>query len=777
MLKKIIALGLLSVIALVLAVPQIYKTQRSGEVTAEALEQPVTVNYDQHGVPHIQAQNLDDMYFALGYVHAQDRLFQMESMRRLAKGELAEVFGPDLVATDKIFRTLGLARHARDYVARADKTTEAWRAFEQYLAGVNHYQNSAKLPVEFDLLGIEPRPFTTEDSISVAGYMAYSFAVAMRTEPLMTFVSDKLGEDYLDLFALDRPAQAPQLQADTLASLTRLGEHSVLPQSMSQFEGSNAWAISGSRTANGKPILESDPHIQFGVPGTWYEAHVTAGDFELYGHHLPLVPPAMLGHNRKFGWGITMFQNDDIDFYLERANPHNIDQVWATDQWQDVVKVEETILVKGQAPEQLTVRITRNGPIINDIFPGFSDAQPVSLWWTYTNTDNPMLEAFYGMNHASSIEEFQQAVQGIHAPGLNIMYADSSNHIGWWAAARIPKRPAHVQPWHILDGASGEDSPQGFYDFSFNPQSVDPENGFIVSANHRPQPQQGLMTPGYYNFDARAEKITKALNALEDASLDNQQPLQLDTASDYARDALKIMVQYLKSDHDAELIDQLQNWDGNFTKEAVAPSVFIEWQYQLSQLAFADEVGDQLFALMTDTRKIDFGFYNLLQSPQSPWWNHTGDDQLNTMSDIINRSWQLAQTALTENLGNDWREWQWQRVHTLELNHAFAQSSLLRPIFNIGPSPVPGSHAVPNNLSQKFRSGHQAVNAGPSTRRLIDFSQPEKSLGILPAGQSGNPFDPHYDDQFAAYVAGEYRQQILDAADIVNKRTLMLVPE
>lgn len=782
MLKKIIILGLAIIAMLVLAIPQIYKTQRSGEVVADALQQPVTVNYDQHGVPHIKAQNLDDVYFALGYVHAQDRLFQMETLRRLARGELAEIFGPELLPTDKLFRTLGLNRHARTYVKNSDKTTAAWRAFENYLAGVNHYQDNAKLPVEFDLLGIEPRPFTVEDSVSVAGYMAYSFAVAMRTEPLMTFVSTELGAEYLKLFALDQPAGPQMITAQsvtpqTLASLTQVGQHSILPNMLSQFEGSNAWAISGSRTASGKPILESDPHIQFGVPGTWYEAHLQTDDFELYGHYIPLVAPALLGHNRKFGWTLTMLQNDDMDFYLERVNPDNSNQVWATDQWQDIETINETIAVKGQPPQQLTIRVTRNGPIINDIFPGFTDAQPVSVWWAYTHAENHMLEAFHGMNHATAIADFQQSVRGIHAPGLNIVYADNSDNIGWWTTARVPKRPAHVRPWHILDGATGADSPQGFYDFSFNPQAVNPDDGFIVSANHRPQPRKGLMIPGYYNFDARAEKIIGRLKDQEQATLENQKPLQLDHGSDYARDALKILLQHLDDETNVELIQQLQTWDGNFTEQGIAPSVFVEWQYQLARLAFDDELGEELFELMTQTRKIDFGFYNLVQSSESPWWNHTKDDTLNTMNDIVNHSWKLALDVLEQELGSDWQQWQWQRLHTLELNHAFSQSPLLRPIFNIGPVSVPGGHAVPNNLSPGFRSGKQPALYGPSTRRLIDFAEPEKSLGILPAGQSGNPFDPHYDDQFEAYVAEQYRQQILDDADIVNKKTLMLLPE
>jgi penicillin amidase len=701
-------------------------------------------------------------------------------MRRLAQGRLAEIFGSKLIKTDTLFRTLGISRHADQYVANANKNTPAWQAFDNYLSGVNHFQSTGKLPIEFDLLGIKPTAFTLEDSVSVAGYMAYSFAVAMRTEPVMTYIANQLDSEHLELFDLDQANNSGlAINQDTLASLTQLGELSELHQSLGQLEGSNAWAIHGSRTASGKPILESDPHISFSVPGTWYEAHVQTGDFEMYGHHLPLVAPAMLGHNRQFGWGITMFQNDDIDFYLEKTNPDNAKQVWSTDHWQDIQTYPEVIRVKDEADVNIEVRTTRNGPIINDVFDGYSNSQPVSLWWTFTQSDNPMLEAFYGMNHANNIDEFALAVQGIHAPGLNIMYANADNNIGWWAAARIPKRPDHVLPWQILDGASGLDSPQGFYDFKYNPQEVNPDRGYIVSANARQHKYLDFMTPGYYNFPARAEKITEKISALDQATLANQQPIQLDIGSDYAKRALTTMLTTLaesEKSNNPELVQQLQQWDGNFTLSSIAATVFIEWQYQLAEQAFNDELGDDLFGLMKRTRKIDYGFYNILKAPNSPWWNSINNDQVNSMSDVVNNSWETTLTTLSNNLGENWRDWQWQKVHTFELAHALGASKLLRPLFNIGPVPVVGAHAVPNNLSQKFTSGHHSVTAGPSTRRLIDFAQPEKSLGILPAGQSGNPFDRHYKDQFELYTQGQYRPQIMDMDTSSTKSTLTFQP-
>ncbi|WP_256591654.1 penicillin acylase family protein, partial [Pseudomonas sp. HMWF006] len=290
---------------------------RQGQVELRNLQGSVTVRYDERGVPHIRAENETDLYRALGYVHAQDRLFQMEAMRRLARGELAEVLGPKLLDTDKLFRSLRIRERAASYVASLDKQSPAWKALQAYLDGINQYQDSHAAPVEFDVLGIPKRPFTAEDSISVAGYMAYSFAAAFRTEPLLTYVRDQLGADYLNVFDLDwqpkgvlakgHAKATPGLAAadwKDLNALARLSEQALLDNGLPQFEGSNAWVIAGSRSQSGKPLLAGDPHIRFSVPSVWYEAQLSAPGFELYGHHQALVPFAFLGHNLDFGWSL-----------------------------------------------------------------------------------------------------------------------------------------------------------------------------------------------------------------------------------------------------------------------------------------------------------------------------------------------------------------------------------------------------------------------------------------------------------------------------------------
>ncbi|MBP5126196.1 penicillin acylase family protein, partial [Pseudomonas protegens] len=281
---------------------------RQGQVELNGLQGSVTVRYDERGVPHIRAENEADLYRALGYVHAQDRLFQMEVLRRLSRGELAEVLGPKLVDTDKLFRSLRIRERADSYIAGLDHQSPAWKALEAYLDGINQYQDNHASPIEFDVLGIHKRPFTAEDTVSVAGFMAYSFAMAFRTEPLLTYIRDELGNDYLKVFDLDwqpkgvlakgkTPPSAPLAAVDWqgLGRIARLSQQALEEAGLPQFEGSNAWVVSGSRTKSGRALLAGDPHIRYSLPSVWYEAQLSAPGFELYGHHQALVPFAFLG--------------------------------------------------------------------------------------------------------------------------------------------------------------------------------------------------------------------------------------------------------------------------------------------------------------------------------------------------------------------------------------------------------------------------------------------------------------------------------------------------
>ena len=762
---------------------------RQGQVALNTLQAPVTVRYDERGVPHIQAGNQLDMYRALGYVHAQDRLFQMEIMRRLARGELAEVLGPKLVDTDKLFRSLRIRERAARYITELDHQSPAWLALQAYLDGINQYQATRAKPVEFDLLGITPRPFTAEDTLSIAGYMAYSFAAAFRTEPLLTYVRDQLGSDYLKVFDLDWQPQgvlAPVLAASdwkTLGTLARLSDQALSQAGLPQFEGSNAWAVSGQRTQSGKPLLAGDPHIRFSAPSVWYEAQLSAPDFELYGYHQALVPFAFLGNNRDFGWSLTMFQNDDLDLIAEKTNPDNPNQVWYHGQWVDMSSSEQHIAVKGEAPVTFTLRQSPHGPIINDVLGATAGNTPIAMWWGFLESRNPILEGFYQLNRADSLSKARMAARHIQAPGLNLVWASATGDIGWWAAAQLPKRPAGVNPSFILDGSTAQADKDGFYPFSANPQEENPARGYIVSANFQPVSPANIQIPGYYNLADRGQQLDRQLS---DASvkwtLENSRALQLGTTTDYGQRVLKPLLPVLRevvSDPiERKWVEHLAQWKGDYPLDSTAATLFNQLLFNLTDAAMHDELGEAFFDPLLSTRVIDAALPRLAASPDSPWWDNRNTAQTETRADTVKSAWRASIAHLKATLGDDFSQWHWGRAHTLTHDHPLGRQKPLDRLFNVGPFAAPGSHEVPNNLSAKLGPAPWAVTYGPSARRLIDFADPSHSLTINPVGQSGVPFDKHYSDQAQSYVQGDYDTPHMDEAEIqLNTRsTLRLVP-
>lgn len=765
--------------------------QRDGETRLTHLQAPVSVRYDERGVPHIRAENEADLYRALGYVQAQDRLFQMEMIRRLARGELAEVLGPKLIATDRLFRSLRIREHADAYVARHDKNTPAWKALQAYLDGINQFQDSHPRPLEFDVLGIPKRPFTAEDTLSVGGYMAYSFAAALRTEPLLTYVRDELGADYLKVFDLDWQPQGvldstPELSSIDWKGLNQLAwlSNQALEQAgLPQFEGSNAWAVSGSRTRSGKPLLAGDPHIRFSVPAVWYEAHLSAPGFELYGHHQALNPFASLGNNMDFGWSLTMFQNDDLDLIAEKTNPQNPNQVWYHGQWVDMTTTGQQIAVKGQEPVTFTLRRSPHGPIVNDVIGATAGATPIAMWWSFLESDNPILEGFYEANRADSLEKMRAAAEKIQSPGLNIVWANAKGDIGWWAAAQLPIRPEGANPNYILDGSSGQADKLGFYPFSANPQEENPARGYIVSANFQPVSPTGMQIPGYYNLADRGQQLNKQLSDVSVKwDLENSKTLQLGTQTDYATRVLQPLLPVLRdaiSDPEEKaLVDRLASWKGDYAVDSVGATLFNQFLFDLSEAVFHDELGDGFFETLLSTRVIDAALPRLAVDASSPWWDNRNSPANESRTDTVKVAWHATVSHLKSTYGLNADEWLWGKAHTLTHAHPLGSQKPLDQLLNVGPFAVPGTHEVPNNLSARIGPAPWPVTYGPSTRRLIDFADPGHALGINPVGQSGVLFDKHYSDQAQTYINGGYVPQHLSEEGVAKNAQgiLRLVP-
>jgi len=796
---KILAISLAALVVLLAAGAAWYvhskQPWRDGSVALKQLKAPVIVRYDERGVPHLRAESEADLYRALGYVHAQDRLFQMELMRRLARGELAEILGPKLLEVDRLFRTLELRAHADAYVAKMDKNSPIYRALSAYLDGINQFQATHPAPIEFDLLGIPKRTFTPADTLAVAGYTAYSFAAALKTEPALSFVRDKLGADYLRVFDLEWHPQGVLAPGPTavaglsnadwrdLERLALLSADALELAGVPAFEGSNAWVVSGQRTASGKPLLAGDPHIAFSAPSVWYEAHLSSPGFELYGHFQALTPFALLGHNSRFGWSLTMFQNDDMDLIAEKRNPDNANQVWYHGKWVDLRQREETIAVKGAAPVKIMLRRSPHGPIVNSALGASAGATPIAMWWAFLETENPAMEAFYELNRADTLAKARTASSKLHAPGLNIMWASASGDIAWWAAALLPIRPAGVDPSFILDGSSAESDKNGFHPFSENPHEENPSRGYIMTANQQPTPGSGLPVPGYYNLWDRAEELNKSLSA-PGVKWDTarSQALQLDVHTGYAARVLPFLLPVLREvvtdPGERALLEQLGAWDGAYTLQSSMPTLFNQLLYELAAAALSDELDDAQFKNLLKTRALDFVLPRLAADEGSPWWDDVKTPARETRADTVKLMWRASIDHLQKTFGPDPAGWAWGKAHTLTHNHPLGQQKPLDRLFNVGPMPAPGGREIPNYLGGFIGSAPWAVTIGPSTRRVVDFVDAGHARGINPVGQSGVLFDAHYADQADDFIHGRSEPQHLIEADVAAsaRSTLKLEP-
>lgn len=731
--------------------------QREGTLPLHGLSAPVSVRFDVQGVPHIQAQQEADAYRALGFLHAQERLFQMEILRRLARGELADLLGPSLLKADRLFRTLRLRERGDEFAEREDKNSREWQGLSAYLDGINQFQAQQPLPPEFALLGIQPRPFTPADTFSVMGYMAYSFAAAFRTEPVLTHIRDQLGCEYLVLFLPDAPC-TPQPTLLKNADWHALQQLSALVvqapgAGFATFEGSNAWAIAGSRTASGHPLLAGDPHIAFSAPQVWYSAHLQTPDFELYGQYHALIPFALLGHNRDFGWSLTMFQNDDLDLIAE---PH--DAAFS--------HTQQTIAVKDAPPETLTLRRSEHGPIINDALGALAGPTPLALRWMFLDSDRSGLTALYQLNRARHLTQAREAAAGVAAPGLNIVWAATNGDIGWWAAGQLLERPPTANPAFILDGTQPEAAAPRWRPFTDNPQEENPERGYVLSANQ--QPSAGEAPPGYYNQIDRYWRLREGVTAHSAHRPDDSRALQLDTGSGYPARLLAPLWEDLRATVPAEqrfLLDELAAWDGRYAVDSRAAVLLVQFMRQLAHEAFADELGDDFFNALLDTRWPEEALRRLALDPASPWWDNRHTPEHETRATQVSHAWRLSVAHLEKTLGAP-AQWHWGRAHTLTFVHPLGRAPSLAPLLNIGPLPAMGGREVPNNLTHDLTPAPWSVTYGPSIRRVIDFAEPQHAQASIPLGQSGHRLDRHYADRVDDYLAGRYQPQWLDDADI-----------
>ncbi|WP_354682219.1 penicillin acylase family protein [Cupriavidus necator] len=757
----------------------------AGTVALPGLHDKVTIVRDGNGVPHIRAASKADAWFALGYVHAQDRLWQMQMNKRVVAGRLAEILGPSAIDNDKFLRTLGVRRNAEAILAQSPPETRA--ALQAYADGVNAWIDHRKgpLPPEFLLLRTEPEHWEPADTLGWQTMMAWDLGSNWTQETLRMRLAQVLPVARISELLAPYPGEQPvrtmdyghlyQQLAPLANAMASVGDKA--PPGYIEGMGSNNWVVSGAHTQSGKPLLANDPHLGLQAPALWYFARMTAPGLDVAGATLPGLPLVVLGHNARIAWGLTNTAPDVQDLYIERLRPGNDTQYQTPNGWAAFETRTETIRVKGAPDVTLKVRATRHGPVISDVSESVASAAGpfgaqyvVAFQWTALRADDRTFQAGLKMNEAHDWASFTAALRDFHSPQQNIVYADVDGNIGFYAPGRVPLRRAD-NDLKGLAPAPGWDARYdwtGFIPFEALPHRYNPADGVIVTANQR------IVGPDYPYFITsewavpyRFERIHALLAATPKHTLDSFAAIQKDVVSLAVRDALPLLLAApvsrdgARPERERALLEALRKWDGTMDMDRAEPLVVTAWLRELSRRLFEEKVGEPIFGRMWEHRNVQQPMLNILRDPRKLgafWCDRPHTRPAESCDDAIADAWTAAMTDLSRRYGDNPSRWHWGEAHAARAEHKpFGKISYLSPLFNLR-VPTGGDTYTVNvgrhNLRDDkapFENTHAA-----SVRALYDLANLEASRFMDSTGQSGNALLPRYRDWTAKWAAVEY---------------------
>ncbi|MFO1189668.1 MAG: penicillin acylase family protein [Alphaproteobacteria bacterium] len=732
----------------------------AGELRIAGLSQPASISRDQFGIVLIRAATAHDAQIALGYAHAQDRLWQMDVQRRLGAGRLAEIFGERALRSDRFMRTLGLARLADAQTASLD--ADVRDALAAYATGVNAAitGKGRRLPPEFGVLGYAPEPWTASDSLLWGRVMAMQLSTNMREELLWARLLLRLPpERVAALWADDDPAAGPQTLARADASLgtlplARLA--AALPDSVDAGGASNSWALAGQRTSSGAPLLANDPHLGLQTPGVWYLARIETPDGVLAGATAPGVPFLVLGHNGRVAWSMTTTHGDTMDLFIERVDPADPSRYLTPTGAQPFVTRSEQIRIKGGGVETLAIRETRHGPVVSDVagvaqdVAGAGHVLALSAAGLAPDDRTPM--ALHHMNQATDAAAFLKALQDFNSPQQNITFADSSGRIGFAMPARIPIRRAGngLQP---VPGWDGSHDWVGFVPFADRPAAMDPPDGLLVNANNRivgndyPHPI-AVHWPASY----RARRVIDVLGETPGHDPGQSALLQSDTVSLAAREILPLLLERVAPGD--VLAGLLAGWDGTARRNGPEALVFNAWQRELQRLLFIDDLGEAFGEFADPDPRL---IARILRNDE-PWCDDTMTPAVESCRDMVGKALVAARAALSEAYGNDPARWRWGDAHRANFRHG-----LLRFVPGLGnlvgvTIETDGDDFTVNRASPSSRGGNARFDHvhGAGLRAVYDLGNLDQSLFMITPGQSGHPLSRHFVDLAQVWRDGDH---------------------
>ena len=781
------ALVLLGVLLAVGSCSWVALPSYDGSESVAGLDAPVEIVRDAHAIPHIYAQSPRDGAFAMGYVHAQDRLWQLEMQRRIGAARLAEVVGEPGLKTDRFLRTLGLYRVAERNFERLSPETQA--IYRAYAAGVNAYleAHSGLMPPEFLLLGHEPEPWRPADSLVWLKIMAWDLGDNFKDELLRARLAGRLDSAQLqDLWAQhpDDPPPGPHAGGPAVdpAGIDYGALAAALPADTVSGLGSNGWVVSGAHTESGKPLLANDPHLRLEVPSVWYLAHISTPEFDVVGATLPGLPFPLVGRTRHLAWGFTNTGPDVQDLFIERIDPDDFTRYLTPEGSVPFTLRPETIHVSGEEPVELLVRETRHGPVVSDVVDESAEflepGHVLAFAWTALDEDDLSGEALVRATAATDRESFVEALRNLAVPQQTIIFADRDGNIGYVAPGRVPIR-ASGQGHMPAPGWTGTHDWVDRVPYEALPGENNPASGRIVNANNRMVEDD---YPYYLTDDwtapYRARRIEALLEARPKHDVASFAAIQQDQVSLAAARLTPVLLKLAKPRGDAgrDALNLLIQWDYGMGRDRAEPLIYMAWLRELMHALFADELGD----VFEDYWNIRTEVIHRALAERTQWCDDVTTGEAETCAGVVTRALTVSLEYLAVTHGHDMADWRWGEAHAVNM-----KSRILGEVPAVGSwfeidMESGGEKETVNaggfNVADPERPFAQ--NHGAGYRAVYDLADPERSVFIQSTGQSGNPLSSHYADYAEAWRDGRYLPMLTDRARIEEDAlgTLVLRP-
>jgi len=787
-----IAVGLVCILLIVLGAGYLWfqntiqksQPQLSGRLLVPGIKEEIEIIRDSYGVPHIYAKNEPDLYFAMGYAMAQDRMWQMEFFRRLGNGRLAEVFGEDFVETDRYFRLLTAAGLNKEL------PNDLAFLINSFADGVNAYltNHRDRLPLEFKLLRFDPEPWHPEDYLAILKVVNWGLSVGWKVDLTANQILEKVGENkFKEAFPV-YPGSSPIMipKESTISSIFS----NSLWNALSSLEklvdlpapsASNNWVVSGAKSTTGKPILANDPHLTLTNPSFWWEGHIVCPTINMSGYGIAGVPGIPMGHNQNVAWGVTNVMVDDVDFFIEKINPDNPRQYLYQGKWEDMTVIAETIRIKGKDPVESEILVTRHGPIVSKISEG-AEPKAVAVKWAFTEGLQPA-KASYLLAKAKNISDVKNALQYWELPSQNFVFADTKGNIGYWCCATVPVR-SKGDGFLPVPGWTGDYEWRGYVPFEQRPHMINPAEGFFATANNKIDIENyPQFISHYYEPVDRITRIRQLLTAKEKLTVEDIKQMHQDVYCLLAAELTPKIIEVLEarsSDADAQKVKKtLSQWNFKMGADSVGACLFEMTYRNMMENIFKDELGQELFQKYLETTVFPpRAIRMLVRKGSSSWFDDISTPNEETIDDIMFKSIEQSIQQLKNKFGDDETKWVWGKMHTLTFEHVLGEKKPLDRLFNIGPLSIEGSHLTVNKRQYPYKNPYDATS-GVSYRMIVDFSNMSVSHHVLPTGESGQLGSPHYKDQIDLYLRGQYHSAWLERTDAEKhaEGTLLLTPE